>query len=42
MTAVNEALEQYFRGQFDPLELIRRVAIISGENLIQHQEAAQQ
>lgn len=42
MTAINEALEHYFRGQLDPLELIRQVTIVSGQNLISHQEAGQQ
>lgn len=42
MTAINEALEHYFRGQSDPYDLIRQITIISGQNLIKHQEAQQQ
>ena len=42
MTAINAVLESFYRGQADAANALLQIALISGRNSIQHQEAAQQ
>lgn len=39
MTAINAALEDYYRGRITDHEAVTRIAQIAGENHIDHQES---
>lgn len=42
MEAVNEVLEQFYRGNLRPDEALTKIAYISGANSISHAEGKQQ